>query len=134
LQQNPVKDVRNNINNLYDLKISKSEDLEDVELDSNGDIINNVKRCSFEFDWKRKMIELHDRGRIKALLSYGYFITKPYKDIEEYESFRRSAEIHRLHDHTIKSSDDLRLFLYQKEHLDMPLYKASYSRDKKIAS
>ena len=68
-RKGPVKDVRNNINNLYDLKISKSEDLEDVELDSNGDIINNEKRCSFEFDWKRKMIELHDRGRIKALLS-----------------------------------------------------------------
>ncbi|MEJ7483070.1 hypothetical protein, partial [Staphylococcus warneri] len=45
--------------------------------------------------------------------------------------YRRLAEIHRTHDHMIQSSRDLRLFLYQKEHLDMPLYKSSYDKDKR---
>ena len=130
-REGAVSDVKNNINNLYDLKVSKCEDLEDVKLNSHGDIIDNYKRCSFEFDWKRKMIKLYDRGVIKGLFNYGYFTTKPYKDIEEYESYRRLAEIHRTHDHMIQSSRDLRLFLYQKEHLDMPLYKSSYDKDKR---
>lgn len=126
-----IPDVSNSLNNLFELKEKRAKDIEELEVDEQGNIIQKQRRLSMDFDMKRKPVCKVGNEIKNGLYSYGYFETKPYANMEEYEQQRAVWKLVKKREHTIKTDTDLAMFKYQVQHLEMPNYKPTYTKDKK---